>query len=350
MKRSRMLAVAAAGAGAIAATALAASDVKTGPSSSQSPYVVPVESMPPGISTRSILTVGDTPQGSSYQMVGIPDGLGAYDNGDNTFTLLMNHELGPTEGVVRAHGATGAFVSKWTIDKETLTVLSGSDLVKRVFTAQNDGTYVLSTTAFRRLCSADLPAKAAFWNAATGKGYDGRIFMNGEEFGAEGRAFAHVVNGSSAGDSYDLPYLGRFGWENSVAHPAPGDRTVVVGLDDTSPSASVPNNGQVYVYAGDKSDTGSPVTRAGLTDGKLYGIQVLAGSGGSALATEVSKTWTKGDAFRFASIDVSADRKDAAGSWSGAQLQTGSVAKGVTGFQRPRTGRGIRTTRATSTS
>ncbi len=29
-------------------------------------------------------------------MVGIPDGLGAFDNHDGTFTVLMNHELGNT--------------------------------------------------------------------------------------------------------------------------------------------------------------------------------------------------------------------------------------------------------------
>ena len=39
----------------------------------------------------SILTAGDSVNG--YRMAGWPDGLGAYDNGDGTFTLLMNHEL-----------------------------------------------------------------------------------------------------------------------------------------------------------------------------------------------------------------------------------------------------------------
>src|SRR5689334_21016787 len=48
-------------------------------------------------------------------MVGIPDGLGAFDNLDGTFTLVMNHELGSTLGANRAHGAKGAFVSKWVI-------------------------------------------------------------------------------------------------------------------------------------------------------------------------------------------------------------------------------------------
>ena len=40
-------------------------------------------------------------------MVGLPDGLGAFDNGDGTFTLLANHEAGSTNGIPRAHGAAG---------------------------------------------------------------------------------------------------------------------------------------------------------------------------------------------------------------------------------------------------
>ena len=55
-------------------------------------------------------------------MGGIPDGLGAYDNGNGTFTLLMNHEINNTLGITRAHGAIGAYVSEWVIDKTTLQV------------------------------------------------------------------------------------------------------------------------------------------------------------------------------------------------------------------------------------
>src|SRR5690349_12007387 len=74
-----------------------------GPSSSHTAYVIPTV---PAAKTSSILTVGDTVNGS-YRMVGLPDGLGAFDNGDGTFTLLMNHELGSTQGIVRAHGSKG---------------------------------------------------------------------------------------------------------------------------------------------------------------------------------------------------------------------------------------------------
>ena len=93
----------------------------TGPSSSETPYVVRTV---PGVVTTSILTVGDrAPNG--YRLVGLADGLGAFDNGDGTFTLLVDHELGAHASLVRAHGSTGAFVSRWTVDSETLEVLDG---------------------------------------------------------------------------------------------------------------------------------------------------------------------------------------------------------------------------------
>jgi hypothetical protein len=238
----------------------------TGPSSSQSPYVLPSQ---PGVVTKSVLTVGDSvnlkPDGTPYRMVGIPDGLGAFDNGDGTFTVLMNHELGGTAGAVRAHGARGAFVSKWTIRKDDLSVVAGEDLIKQVALWDIDAAAYddpATGTVISRLCSADLPLPSALFNPATGNGYDERIFFDGEEV-AGGRAFAHLMSGTS----YELPWMGKASWENILANPGTGDKTVVAGLDDTTP-------GQVYVYAGDKKSSGGPVERAGLTGGNLYGIKV----------------------------------------------------------------------------
>ncbi|WOP18697.1 hypothetical protein [Raineyella sp. LH-20] len=239
----------------------APSKTVTGPSSSQSPYLLPIA---PGVTTTSVLTVGDKAL-NGYPMVGIPDGLGAYDNGDGTITLLMNHELGGTLGVVRDHGAKGAFVSQWVIDKKTLEVTSGDDLIKKlVLTDPKLG------QAISRLCSADLPKQSAFHNAATGKGYDGRIFMSGEEDGSTGRAFAHVATGAEAGTSYEVAAMGNSSWENVVANPATGDKTVVMGTDDSTP-------GQVYVYVGDKKTSGTAIDRAGLTGGTLFGIKAAGG-------------------------------------------------------------------------
>src|SRR5262245_52566237 len=104
-----------------------------GPSSSAAPYLVHID---PAVSFESLLTTGDTvgtkSDGTDWRMVGIPDGLGAFDNGDGTFTVLMNHELLATEGVVRDHGFAGAFVSRLVIDSTTLQVLHASDQIQNV--------------------------------------------------------------------------------------------------------------------------------------------------------------------------------------------------------------------------
>ena len=97
-----------------------------GPSTATEPYLLPSIA---GVETISILTVGDSI--GRYRMVGIPDGLGAFQDERGEFTLLVNHEITiQNPGVVRAHGSNGAFVSRWTIDPDTLEVLAGEDLTQ----------------------------------------------------------------------------------------------------------------------------------------------------------------------------------------------------------------------------
>ena len=202
-------------------------------------------------------------------MAGTPDGLGAFDNGDGTFTVLMNHEFGPTAGVVRDHGSTGSFISELVIDKATLQVLDAKDLIEDVHVYNSvTGGWTEATTPFNRFCSADLADQTAFYNPETGLGYNGgRIFLNGEETSPDGRAFAHFASGSQAGNTYELPWLGKLAHENVVASPYTGDKTVVATMDDGL-------NGQVYFYFGDKQATGNDLTKAGLTGGHLWGLKV----------------------------------------------------------------------------
>ena len=96
-----------------------------GPSTTTEPYLVPSVS---GVELTAILTVGDSIGG--YRMVGIPDGLGAFHSHGHEFTLLMNHELGGTSGIVRRHGSKGAFVSQWVIDHKYLKVIEGQDFTQ----------------------------------------------------------------------------------------------------------------------------------------------------------------------------------------------------------------------------
>jgi hypothetical protein len=313
------------------------SDTETGPSSSQSPYVLPIDD---DVSTASLLTVGDmTSDGSGWQMVGIPDGIGAFDNGDGTFTVLMNHELGPTQGVARDHGGTGAFVSRLVVDSTTLEVLSGSDLIQHVFLydrATNtyydpvaDGDPATTPYTFDRLCSADLPELTAFYNPDTGIGYNGRIFMGGEETGppfspVHGRAFAHFVTGSEAGNSYEIPWLGRMAFENAVANPDTGDTTVIALTDDATP-------GQLYFYFGDRQANGSAIEQAGLVGGTLFGLRIDELNNLIDNNNESNGTTLGGDFQSTFSLVNLGDASEI----DGAALQTQSETLGVTEFLRP---------------
>ncbi|MGC2048936.1 MAG: hypothetical protein WA635_10035, partial [Gallionella sp.] len=244
-----------------------------GPNSSQDSYI---NGIAPGVEFASILTAGDVAR-NGYRMAGIPDGLGAYDNDDGTFTVLMNHEIDNLNGVIRDHGGKGAFVSEWVINKRNLRVISGDDLIKKVYgwnaaTQQSDA--FTSTVAFSRFCSADLPKQKAFFNPRTGLGSNARIYLNGEEGGATGYAVAHVAAGRSKGSSY---ILGKFntatngsggsdvgGWENLLANPFPQNQTVVIGNNDGG--TGIMSNA-LAVYVGTKTKTGSEVDKAGLTNG-----------------------------------------------------------------------------------
>lgn len=297
----------------------------TGPSTLQTPFVKPLLS---GYKITSILTVNDSIAG--YPMAGIPDGLGAFDNGNGTFTLLMNQELVNTVGAVRAHGSRGAFVSKWIINKSTLAVTSGSDLMQNVnlwngsgYTTYNAGN-PSSLAAFSRFCSADLAPVSAFYNSASGLGTQERLFLNGEESGTEGRAVAHIASGPNSGTSYELPALGKMAFENSLASPATGDKTVVGSLDDGT-------GGQVYFYVGTKTNTGTEIEKAGLTNGKVYGIAVTGFLLERVNSTTLNALPAPGTRFSMADLgNVTAI--------NGTTLNTNSVNASVTSFSRPEDG------------
>lgn len=228
--------------------------------------------------------------GNGYQMAGIPDGMGAYDNGDGTYTILMNHEIGANAGVQRAHGSRGAFVSTWVVRNDG-TVIGGRDSASdynlwnigsnsyQNFNASNpmpqynpnatNGVQGWVTNnpnrdGIGRYCSGDLAAQSAYQWTDTSSGItygtSNRVYLAGEEIGSEGRLFAHV--GSTA---TQLPAFGKMSWENAVTNPFAQRATVTIGLDDSTP-------GNIFVYVGQKQDSGSDVERAGLTNGKLFTV------------------------------------------------------------------------------
>jgi hypothetical protein len=255
----------------VSASAAGGSGSNVGPSTTTKPYVVPVAS---GVSTTSLLTVNDAGAArNGYEMVGIPDGIGTrWEHGK--VVAYVNHELRQNNGIVRRHGQRGAFVSKLTIDPRTKKVVAGEDLIDPGIQYWNyatgefsttpspawtnkDGTIALAQPAeLGRFCSGYLTTPFQLVSRTSLRGYWGQIYFANEEVGDEGRVFGVTTDGKA----WQLPRLGLFSWENTIAAPNRGDRTVVMGNEDTAA-------GQLWLYHGTKAYTGSPMDQAGLTNG-----------------------------------------------------------------------------------
>jgi hypothetical protein len=293
-----------------------------GPSSSADAYL---QGIAPGVSFTSILTTGDSVGG--YQMAGIPDGLGAYDNGNGTFTVLMNHEIQDTLGTVRAHGTKGAFISEWIVDKTTFAVTKGADLIQKTYawdTANQSSSVIASTMTFSRFCSADLAPTTAFsFNGIVGT--NARIFLNGEEGSAQGRALATVATGASKGSSFEL---GKFntttngsggtavgGWENLLANPYSQLKTVVIGTNDGGTGFM---NNSLGVYVGTKTSSGTDADRAGLTNGVMKFVNVAGVTAEITAANAATRNTaiTSGAKFTLGSTAATTFSRPEDGAWN----------------------------------
>jgi hypothetical protein len=309
-------------------------------------------------------TAGETATADSdYRMVGVGDGIGVYAEGDKVIAV-MNHELKESQA--------GAFVSKWTMDKASGSIIGGEDLTKEVFFYNKSqppqagmSGYAKSNEAISRLCSADLPAQSALSYTENNRNYgtQDKIFFSGEETNTSyqppedrhGRAFAHMVSGEYAGIGYELPAMGRMSFENIVLNPHSQKKTIAMLMDDAKNKVySTPWNqmtdvekelfkrnppSELYVYIGEKQASGEhPLVRAGLTNGRVYGVRVLDGDCASGDTpcpntpnAEIREDWLQGEratGFELRHIDVPGDDQDGHG------FQVETYKNGVTQFLR----------------
>jgi hypothetical protein len=278
-RRLRALALAGLIVAATASAAIAApGGTDTGPNTTTKPYVLPVGD---GVSVKSLLTVGEGAASNGYEMVGIPDGLGLIHSpqGSHDYRLLMNHELRGNQGVVRKHGKIGAFVSELEIDSESFEVEQGRDLIDSDvrywnYVTQKYGstpspggvnprdpsdTFLAQPAEFQRFCSSSITEWGQLYNPQTRTGYMGQIYFANEENGDEGRLFGVTVDGQAQ----QLPRLGLFSWENTIAAENKSDTTLVIGNEDAA-------GGQLWVYVGAKQKSGTPFDEAGLTNGEHF--------------------------------------------------------------------------------
>ena len=246
-----------------------------GPNTTTAPYVLPVAD---DVRITSLLTVGDAGAASNgYELVGVPDGIGLSRH-DDKVVVYLNQELRDTQGLVRRHGATGSFVSRWVIDPRTLEVKAGADLIDPGvrFWDYPNGTYVTAgarfadlvaqDVTFGRFCSGTLSDPGVFYDEHSGRGYRGQIYFANEEDGDNGRTFAVTADGRATA----LPRSGLFSYENTIPADTKGRTTVVMGDEDGPGDGS-----QLRVYVGTKQSFGDPVARAGLTNGFSYVIDAV---------------------------------------------------------------------------
>jgi hypothetical protein len=236
----------------------------TGPNTTTAPYVLPVAG---GVDITSLLTVSDAgAAGNGYEMVGIPDGLGARRGPSGGVELFMNQELVASAGVVRAHGQKGAFVTRYTLNPATNAVTAGADLIQPGVSFYNYLTDSYGTApsaagtnpstgkafpayspAFSRFCSSSLTDPYQLVNFRTGRGNVGQIYFANEENGNEGRVFGVTTEG----EAQQLPRLGLFSYENTNVARNQSDTTTVIGNEDGA-------EGQLWVYAGTKQYLPAP--------------------------------------------------------------------------------------------
>ena len=267
----------------LAAVALAAALLAMSTNSAQTsgfttavqPYAVSVS---PEYVVKPILSVGDrVPLASNpskqFQMIGVPDGLGAHKVGGGGAVVFMNHEVGGTalsEAIIGDALYKGAFVSKFLLSSNA-EVLSGELAYDVIFdTAQGVAlppAQVGNTTpAFVRLCSGTLA-----WLDA---GFDRPIYFCGEEnpapvtFDGKGGLALAVIDRTL----YTLPHLGHFQHENTPVRPHPVPETVLILMEDNAGPAAQPYLAQLYMYVGQKDFTpgAHPLARNGLVGGSVF--------------------------------------------------------------------------------
>ena len=293
----------------------------------------------PSLQVSSLLTTGEVTNGLApgspvYVAPGIFDGMGAYDNGDGTFSLLVNHELGNTAGYQMGvdglnAGVSGARISRFVVAKDIDSnsangyqprVLSGGLAYDRVVSPDP----AFAKGGFNRFCSANLAPAGQF----AGRGFSDSLYLLGEETTA-GRFF--VLDPASRSLAH-VPAFGLGSWESATLVDTGNAGTVAVLLFDDSGGAPL------YLWVGQKvAGSTDLLERNGIAAscGRLYawkadGISATPdGLAGVALNTSVAGGWVDlGSGSQIAALSTAAAQRSLAtsqGAMTFTRIEDGDV-------------------------
>lgn len=254
-----------------------------------------VEVLAPEYSTSAIHTVGDSyPTGVGlcqysevpYTPPGVMDGIGAYEKNAWTVRVLVNHELGYTDGypysVSDGSGGTfsltGARVSYFDISKWSRKIIGAGpayDAIRDAYgnVATDTGVLANNHSGFNRFCSSHLIEPMQFGDS----GLADRIYFTGEENGGGSSPVsgAEWALDPASGSIWHVPAMGRGAWENvTEIDTGAADKVAFILSDDTSPfdadGDSMSEAAPLYLYVGVKNSAGDFLAQNGLRGGKLY--------------------------------------------------------------------------------
>ena len=230
----------------------------TGPSSSTAPYILASE---PNVRFVSITTTGDPLPGGGV-FGGIPDGIGAFDNGDGTITVLVNHEIRPADGLVRDHGAIGAYVDRLVIDKRQRWRSSAPTTSSSRCRSGTTPPILMSTPNHRpRPLLLERPCRAERLLQRGDRSRQQRPNLSDRRGNRPGGTrLRHAGRWRPSRDRVRAALPRQHVLRKPRRQPLAQDKTIVISLDDGL-------NGQVYIYVGDKQATGTEIEKAGLSGG-----------------------------------------------------------------------------------
>jgi hypothetical protein len=253
--------------------------------------LVPME---PSVIVDPILSVGDIVPGTTYQMSGIPDGLGAYKDSDNRIHVLMNHELGRTFPALPPGVDTR--ISKVTLSGKDHSVLSSTYLFN-------------GSEGFERFCSSTL-------EVINGTPY----YFTGEEAINAGHDGSSIVMNAETGEWWETAHFGHVNHENVVPVPRLSKFFVATTDDDfrvgqpayffayiadsfEDAISGDPAEGSLYVWkAIDETQTAFDLDKGETIAGEFVPITQAE----NANSTTVKAAATAKGAFRFARLEDAA--------------------------------------------